>query len=122
MQTNQGENEDPKVGNVLVNKESKKDDEVTKSVRFDLDEKEIDMKDGIIPVQVDNAITKLALVLDSPGKLSGKIDDAYIQFPSSQKDMVKYMPQTEDISEDEAEDEKIRKNGTETRRGPGRRE
>ena len=82
---------------------------------------EEDVKDNQIQVQVDTAITTLNLFMESPEKIGGKIDDDYILFPSSQKDIGRYSVVTEDIMDDEKdgknkqdENEDIRKNDTES--------
>ena len=76
-------------------------DEKKKSVRFNLEEDDVDLKDGTIQVEVNNAITTLAVVMDNDGNIEGTIDEEYIHFPSSQKDIARYNPVTEDISDDE---------------------
>ena len=102
----------PKGGNVDKLKNAEK-----KYVTFDLENEGQDIKDNEIQVEVNNAITTLNLVMESPGKISAKIDDDYINFPSSQKDTGKYSVVTEDISDDEKdkkeEENNIRKNNTE---------
>ena len=84
--------------------------EKKKSVRFNLEEDDLDLKDGTIQVAVNNAITTLAVVMDNDGNIEGTIDEEYIHFPSSQKDIARYNPVTEDISDDE--DAERRKNET----------
>ena len=88
-----------------------------KYVTFDLENEGQDIKDNEIQVEVNNTITTLNLVMESPGKISGKIDDDYINFPSSQKDIGKYSVVTEDISDDEKdkkdEENNICRNNTE---------
>ena len=102
-------------GKVKSNKGEKK------SVTFDLENDEEDVKDNQIQVQVHTAITTLNLVMECLEKIGGKIDDDYIFFPSSQKDIGRYSVVTEDITDDEKngknkqdENEDIRKNDTES--------
>ena len=82
-------------GNVKLNKGEKK------SVTFDFDNDEEDVKDNQIKVQVDTAITTLNIIMESREKIAGKIDNDYIFFPSSQKDLGRYSVVTEDITDDE---------------------
>ena len=111
IKRDEGLNEDPNLGNAcVISEDSKKANEIRKSVRFDLDENQSDLNDdGMIEVQVNSAITTVALVMDSSRNISGKIDDDYIHFPNSQKDIGRYMPKIEDVSDDDAQDDKIRK-------------
>ena len=74
-----------------------------------MEDDESDLKDSVIQVQVEKAMTTLALVVDNAGNVHGEIDEDYIHFPSSQKDIRKYTPETEDISDDDDEMDKIRK-------------
>ena len=101
--------------NVKSNKGEKK------SVTFDLDNDEEDVKDNQIKVQVDTAITTLNIIMESPEKIAGKIDNDYIFSPSSQKDLGRYSVVTEDIMDDkkdgknkEDENEDIHKNDKES--------
>ena len=113
IRKDEAKNEDTHEGNgfVIDGKigDSKKADEIRKSVHFNLEDDESDLKDGVIQVEVEKAMTTLALVVDNAGNVHGEIDEAYIHFPSSQKDIGKYSPQTEDISDDDDQMDKIRK-------------
>ena len=59
-------------GNVKLNKGEKK------SVTFDLNNDEEDVKDNQIKVQVDTAITTLNIIMESLEKIPGKINNDYI--------------------------------------------
>ena len=81
-----------------------------KSVTFYLENEGQDIKDNEIQVGVNNAITTLNLVMKSPAKICGKIDDDYRLFPSSQKDIGRYSVVTEDITDDEKDSKGIKEN------------
>ena len=87
-------------GSVKLNKGEKK------SVTFDLDNDEEDVKDNQIKVQVDIAITTLNIIMESLEKIAGKMDNDYIFLPSSQKDLCRYSVVTEDITDDKKDGKK----------------
>ena len=110
---------------IFVNSEKTLDqiEDVKKQVRFNLEPEDMDMtmieSNFATDIPVGDIVNQLFKVQDSDKKEEEKIDDDYVNFPSSQanadsffdemrqKEENKYVVETEDITDDESEDKSM---------------